>query len=157
MADDRQGEVSILSYATPVALDRRGPWREGQFLVKPTGAWLPDRCVKCNAASTRVVYDVLYYFAPFRLTVSGEYRNVRVPLCASHWSMRVRSRRAAMAVGVAGMLSIATLLIGRLSGAAVPAMIVLGAALLFVSRFMNRAASPLRLAPVSRGRGHRIP
>ena len=60
MADDRQGEVSILSYATPGALDRRGPWREGQFLVKPTGAWLPDRCVKCNAASTRVVYDVLY-------------------------------------------------------------------------------------------------
>ena len=76
---------------------------------------------------------------------------MRVPLCASHWSMRVRSRRAAMAVGVAGMLSIATLLIGRLSGAAVPAMIVLGAALLFVSRFMNRAASPLRLARVQNG------
>lgn len=43
--------VPVLPYATPVAFQPAGVWRDGATLVAHRNATFPDRCVKCNAAA----------------------------------------------------------------------------------------------------------
>jgi len=55
----------VLAYATPLAHQGAGVWREGNKLVVTKEIHLPDRCVKCNApANGWVIRKTLYWHSP---------------------------------------------------------------------------------------------
>jgi len=138
--------AGVLSYATPPALDRRGPWREGRFVVKPSGVSLPNRCVRCNEPAREAVYDVQNYYATFRFV---QYRNIQVPLCRTHAVERRRRRRAATLTGVSGAV---TLFLPLVLGGAQPFPAYwfwwIAIPLLCLSQFLTWRSIPLRLRRV---------
>ena len=55
----------VLAYATPLAHQGAGVWREGSKLVVTKEIHLPDRCVKCNApAEGWTIRKTLYWHSP---------------------------------------------------------------------------------------------
>lgn len=99
-----------------------GVWRSGSTLVARSGARLPDRCVKCNAADAvsqrlEVRYHdpwmYLLIFAgliPYAIAVALGTRSgvVRMSLCQTHRAratvLRLGTPLGALAVGLFGMM-----------------------------------------------------
>jgi hypothetical protein len=93
-----------------------GLWRNGSLLVMRKDAWLPDRCVKCNApAEARrlrrnlswhapgwyilVLFNVLIYL--IAALIVRKTARIEIGLCQGHWFRR----RRAIAVGWVAVLA----------------------------------------------------
>ena len=101
-----------------------GIWRDGPLLVLRQGAWLPDRCVKCNApAGGRRLWRKLSWHPPgwyilvlisvpiyiIAALIVRKTAAVGVGLCEAHW---VRRRRALTLGWVAGLAGLGLLITG---------------------------------------------
>jgi hypothetical protein len=115
----------VLPYATPIAHQGQGIWREGSKLVVTKQVELPDACVKCNApADGWVLRKTLYWHSPlFYLLivfpglliyaivalVVRQKAVVAAGLCPAH---RARRHRTIFVAWLVALLGIAALFAG---------------------------------------------
>lgn len=145
----------VLPYATPAELDRRGVFREGNFLVKPPGALLPDRCVLCNAAASYWLRATFTHAPPLRLVMTRTMTHVALPLCADHFgesqSLLRRGGRF-VGAGIAGVVAAIALLVAGIVTTAGPTLSILAvsAVLIWIGDRTRQASVPLKLVRVSK-------
>jgi hypothetical protein len=110
----------VLSYAMPYAPLMGGVWREGQLIVVPTQAELPDVCVKCGepaggwrwrkklywhhpALYLLIIFPGLLIYVIVALCVRKK-ATVGVGLCRAHRSRRIKWILATTMLALGGLV-----------------------------------------------------